>query len=75
MFFIDVFFRGLFLLAFLISGVLIVYSIMEYLITKENDDIWKLGFLGIFGLLGIIPGFSLSFFAIFALFFFFGFKD
>ncbi|MDD3386718.1 MAG: hypothetical protein PHX92_02210 [Candidatus Pacebacteria bacterium] len=75
MFFVDVFFRGLLILSFLAFVLLSAYSIMEYVMVKENDDLWKLGFLGVFGLLPLIPGVSVSFFALFGLFVFFGLKD
>ncbi|KUK64941.1 MAG: hypothetical protein XD85_0537 [Parcubacteria bacterium 34_609] len=45
------FLYGLTLILFLCFALLTVYSTMEYIISKEPDDLWKIGFLGLFGLL------------------------
>lgn len=55
----------LFAVAFL---VLLFYTTMEFIITKEPSDLWKAGFLGFFGLIGLIPGFGPSFFGFFCFF-------
>jgi hypothetical protein len=54
---------------------LTVYSTMEYIISKEPDDLWKIGFLGLFGLIGLIPFFSIEFFGFFGFFVYFGIKN
>ena len=60
------------LLSILVTVVALLYSTMEFIITKEPSDLWKIGFLGLFGLIGLIPGFGYGFFALFGLFAFFG---
>lgn len=60
---------GLSLIIFMIA---IIYSIMEFIMTKEPSDLWKLGFLGLFGLIGLIPGVGYGFFGLFGFFGFFG---
>jgi hypothetical protein len=62
---------GLFIL---ISIVVLIYSIMEFVITKEPTDLWKVGFWGLLGLIGIIPGLSV-FYGFFGLFVFFGTRE
>lgn len=57
---------GLFLLGFFI---LLIYSLIEFAVEKTPEDLWKLGFLGCFGLVGLLPGLAPAF----ALFVFFGF--
>jgi hypothetical protein len=68
------FFFGLFFLLISAFVILMLYSIMEFIIDREPADLWKAGFLGWFGLLGMIPGFTLLF-GFFALFGLFGLKD
>ncbi|MFZ3055038.1 MAG: hypothetical protein WA091_03620 [Minisyncoccales bacterium] len=68
------FFFGLALLSAIAFFVLFLYSLMEFIITKEPADLWKLGFLGIFGILGVVPGFS-SLFVLFGLFGLFGTRE
>jgi hypothetical protein len=67
-------FFGLAALSFIVFFFLLAYNLMEFIITKEPDDLWKLGFLGLFGLLGLIPGLT-PFFALFSLFGLFGTKE
>lgn len=62
------FFFGLTILSALAFTILVLYTVMEFIITKEPADLWKAGFLGFFGLLGLIPGFGPSFFGFFGLF-------
>lgn len=59
-------------LSLLVSAVAVIYATMEFIITKEPEDLWKIGFLGIIGLAGLIPVLGVSYFAFFALFVFFG---
>lgn len=69
------FLYGLTLILFLCFALLTVYSTMEYIISKEPDDLWKIGFLGLFGLIGLIPFFSIEFFGFFGFFAYFGIKN
>ncbi|MCK9446255.1 hypothetical protein M0Q50_05125 [bacterium] len=62
----------LLLLSIIVTVVAFIYSTMEFIITKEPSDLWKVGFLGLFGLVGLIPGIGYGFFALFGLFAFFG---
>jgi len=59
-------------LAVIIFMLAAIYSIMEFIMTKEPSDLWKLGFLGLFGLVGLVPGVGYGFFGLFGLFGFFG---
>lgn len=59
-------------LAILLSAIAVIYATMEFAITKEPEDLWKIGFLGILGLAGLIPGLGIGFFGFFGLFAFFG---
>ena len=74
-FFPSPFLYGLTLILFLCFALLTVYSTMEYIISKEPDDLWKIGFLGLFGLIGLIPFFSIEFFGFFGFFAYFGIKN
>lgn len=69
------FFYGLTLILFLGFTLLMVYSTMEYIISREPDDLWKIGFIGLFGLVGLIPFFSMGFFGFFGFFAYFGIKN
>ncbi|MDK2949232.1 MAG: hypothetical protein PWQ56_397 [Patescibacteria group bacterium] len=69
------FFNVLTLILFLGFAILTTYSTMEYVISKEPDDLWKIGFIGLFGLIGLIPFFSMGFFGFFGFFAYFGFKN
>jgi len=69
------FLYGLTLILFLGFAVLTVYSTMEYVISKEPDDLWKIGFIGLFGLIGLVPFFSVGFFGFFGFFAYFGIKN
>ncbi len=64
------FFLGVTFLFIIAFVVILFYSVMEFVIDKEPVDLWKVGFLGIFGLIGMIPGFSIGFgfFVFFVLF-------
>lgn len=68
------FFFGLFFITVAAFLLLLFYSIIEFVIDREPADLWRIGFLGCFGLLGVIPGFSFLF-CLFALFALFGLKD
>ena len=68
------FFFGLFFITVAAFIMLMLYSIMEFVIDREPADLWRVGFLGWFGLLGMIPGFTFLF-GLFALFGLFGLKD
>ena len=68
---ISLFLMGVFLL---VSIIALLYATMEFIITKEPTDLWKVGFLGLFGLLGLIPGFG-ALFGLFALFVYFGTRE
>ncbi|MDD2274574.1 MAG: hypothetical protein PHI91_01905 [Candidatus Pacebacteria bacterium] len=70
-----VFFYGLALILLLGFTLLMVYSTMEYIISREPDDLWKIGFIGLFGLIGLIPFFSMGFFGFFGFFAYFGLKS
>jgi hypothetical protein len=69
------FLYGLTVILFLFFSILIIYSTMEYIITKEPDDLWRAGFIGLFGLIGLIPFFSVGFFGFFGFFAYFGLKN
>lgn len=63
------FFLGLGVISLALFAAFLFYSIIEFIIDKEPIDLWKVGFLGLFGLLGVIPGFTPAFamFSFFAL--------
>jgi len=69
------FFFGLAILLLMAFFIVLLYSIMEFIITKEPADLWKVGFLGLFGLIALVPGFGPSFFGFFALFGLFGTRE
>lgn len=56
-----------FLLFFVIS---VIYNTISYIKKGEPRDLWKVGFLGLFGLIGLIMG--LGFYGLFGLLGFFG---
>lgn len=57
--------------AFFISA---IYTLIRRLVKGEPKDIWKLGFLGLLGLVTIMPNFRPVFYIWFAFFGFFIFK-
>lgn len=59
----------LFFFAFIVS---VVYNIFTYIKEGEPKDLWKLGWLGLFGPLGFIPRFGASFYGLYGFFAFFG---
>lgn len=57
--------------AFIIST---VYNVFTYIRYGKPKDIWKLGWLGLFGLIGLIPTFGPGLYAFFGFYAFFGLK-
>ena len=51
--------------AFLVS---VIWNIVTFLRFGWPTDIWKVGFIGVFGLMGLIPNLGCNFFAFFVLF-------
>jgi len=61
----------LFFLAFVVS---VGYNVYLYSQKGQPKDLWKLGWLGILGLVGFLPGFGPNFFGLYGFFGFFGLK-
>ena len=55
--------------AFFIS---LIYNVVTYTKKGIPEDLWKLGWLGLFCLLGLVPGLKISFFGFAGFFGFFG---
>jgi len=60
----------IFLLSFVIS---VIYSTLSYFKRGEPKNLWKIGFLGLFGVIGLIS--SPGFYGLFGLLGFFGAKS
>jgi len=54
----------LFLIGFVIS---VVYNLITYSKRGQPEDLWKLGWLGIFGLIGLFLNLNFGFFGFFGL--------
>lgn len=54
-----------FALGFVLS---IIQNTFSYIRKGKPKDLWTLGFMGIFGLIGLFPGFSYGFFGLIAFF-------
>jgi hypothetical protein len=52
----------------------LIYNTYTYHHERKPKDIWKIGFLGLFGILGAFPGLEVAFYGFFGLFAFFGLK-
>jgi len=68
----------LFLLALLAATAFVgslIYNLIIHRKTGEPKDLWKIGFLGLLGLAGFIPGMNVSFFLAFAFFGFFYIRE
>lgn len=59
------------LIAFIFA---LIYSLVKYVTEKKPEDLWKVGFLGVFGFLGFVPQLGQVFFGFFAFILFFGLK-
>jgi hypothetical protein len=53
----------------------VIQNTFSYIRKSEPKDLWKLGFIAFFGLIGLLPGFSYGFFGLFGLIGFFGAKS
>jgi hypothetical protein len=70
----DLVFLALSIFSLLAFFVLLLYSLVEFAVEKTPADLWKLGFLGCFGVIGALPGLSPAF-ALFIFFAFFGARN
>jgi len=70
----DLFF--LFLTLVMIAGfcISIFINLYSYMLTGEPKNIWQLGWLGLAGLVGLLPDYGPDFYGLFGFFGFFGTK-
>jgi hypothetical protein len=50
----------------------VIQNTFSYFRKGKPKDLWKIGFIAFFGLIGLLPGFSYGFFGFFGLIGFFG---
>ena len=53
----------------------VIQNTFSYIRKGKPKDLWTLGFMAIFGFIGLLPGFSYGFFGFFGLIGFFGAKS